>query len=334
MTSYTPQVKRISQPKEKTPSIKAIGQLIKQELYDEALAAVEAILKEDPNSKQAYIGLGSIYLKQKDFDLALNSFQTARRLDPLMVKPALAVGSIHLKQNCLEEAAEAFRDAINIDPTSFKGNLGIARVLLKQGKYDLAGDQIHRALTLNPQSAQARLLLAQILQKEGNLVQAIAELNSALTINPNAWIIYQALGNLYIESRQYKEAKQAYQKAFKFNPKLPAAAKMGYVEALIEDNCLDEAEQILRELPGKKTIEAKKQKYLGDIFQKKGFFKEAAEAYRAASLLANQGEELTEDFLSLDSLIAENQDQLADLLEDYQQTAKDRLAQRALRKNL
>ena len=112
--SFTPQVKRVTKPTQKSPSIKTASQLMKEKRYDEAREAFEEILEKDPGSKQAHLGIGSICLKQKDYEGALIHFGSARRIDPMMAKAALAVGNVYYKQNELDSAIEAFKDALNI----------------------------------------------------------------------------------------------------------------------------------------------------------------------------------------------------------------------------
>ena len=272
--SFTPQVKRVTKPTQKSPSIKTASQLMKEKRYDEAREAFEEILEKDPGSKQAHLGIGSIH------------FGSARRIDPMMAKAALAVGNVYYKQNELDSAIEAFKDALNIDPTTPAGYLGMGRVLLKQKKYPQAKEQVQKALVFNPQLTPGRLLMSQIYQEQGNTKAAIDEIESALRMNPTAWSAYQALGNIYLKQKQYNLARKNFEGAQQLNPKIPVVAKMGYIEALIASNALDEASAILRDLPNKKPIEAKKQKLWGDLYTRQGFTKEAAEAYRAANLLA------------------------------------------------
>jgi tetratricopeptide (TPR) repeat protein len=228
----------------------------------------------------------------------------------MMAKAALAVGNVYYKQNELDSAIEAFKDALNIDPTTPAGYLGMGRVLLKQKKYPQAKEQVQKALVFNPQLTPGRLLMSQIYQEQGNTKAAIDEIESALRMNPTAWSAYQSLGNIYLKQKQYNLARKNFEDAQQLNPKIPVVAKMGYIEALIESNALNEASEILRELPNKKPIEAKKQKLWGDLYTRQGFTKEAAEAYRAANLLAAEQGEVASELSTLDMLIEEDDDKL------------------------
>jgi Flp pilus assembly protein TadD len=152
--------------------------------------------------------------------------------------------------------------------------------------------------------------MSQIYQEQGNTKAAIDEIESALRMNPTAWSAYQSLGNIYLKQKQYNLARKNFEDAQQLNPKIPVVAKMGYIEALIESNALNEASEILRELPNKKPIEAKKQKLWGDLYTRQGFTKEAAEAYRAANLLAAEQGEVASELSTLDMLIEEDDDKL------------------------
>jgi len=331
--SFTPQVKRVTKPTEKSPLVKTAAQLMKENRYDEALSAFEAILEKDPNSKQAHLGIGVICLKQKDYEGALTHFQAARKLDPMMAKAALAVGNVYYKQNELDSAVEAFQDAINIDPSAPAGYLGVGRALFKQKKYPQAKEKVQKALVFNPQSVPGRLLISQIYQEQGNSEAAIAEIESVLKINATAWSAYQALGNIYLKQKEHGLARKNFEEAQQLNSKIPLVAKMGYVESLIESNALNEAAEVLREMPSKKPLEAKKQKYWGDIYSRQGLLKEAAEAYRAANLLAAEQGDVASELSDLDLLLEEDETKLGEIVETYKEKATQRIAQSQFRKN-
>jgi tetratricopeptide (TPR) repeat protein len=331
--SFTPQVKRVSKSSQKNPSVKIAAQLMKENRDDEALSVFEEILEKDPNSKPAHLGIGKICMKQKDYEGALSHFQTVKRIDPTMAKAALAVGNVYYKQNEMDSAIAAFEDAVKIDPSAPSGYLGIGRALLKQKKYPQAKEQVQKALLFNPQLTSGRLLMSQIHQEQGNTEAAIGEIESALKMNPTAWSAYQALGNIYLKQQKYNLARKNFEEAQQLNPKIPVVAKMGYIEALIESNALNQAAEILRDMPNKKPLEAKKQKLWGDLYTRQGYTKEAAEAYRAANLLAAEQGDIANELSTLDLVMEEDEDKLGEILETYKEKASQQIAQTQLRKN-
>ena len=327
MSSFTPHIKRVTKQTGKS-SMKIAFELIKENRYDEAVSAFEAIIEKEPDSKQAHLAIGNIYLKQKDYDKALTHFQMARKLDPMLVQSSLGVGNVYYEQKQLELAIRAFQDAINIDFKNPAGYLGMGRSLLKQKKYAQAKEQVEKALILNPQLIQGRLIVAQIYQQQGNLEEAITEIKSALKINPTVWIAYQSLGNIYLRQKKYNLSRKNFEEAQQLNPQLPVVAKMGYIEALIEDNALNEAREILKKMPNKEPIEARKQKLLGDVYSRQGLLKEATESYRAANILAAEEGEISSELSDLDLLLDEDETKLEEVLEAYKKKANQRIEKR------
>jgi Flp pilus assembly protein TadD len=171
----------------------------------------------------------------------------------------------------------------------------MGRVLVRQGKYDEAIQQWRQAQRLDPQLISVRLLMARLYQMQGKLAEALSELKSAVNIAPTRWRTYQALGRIYLQLREYSAAREAFETVLQLKPDLPPVAKLGLVKALIEEDGLEEAAEILRQVPQSKPIEPRKHQLWGDLYQRQGLSKEATEEYRAAALLAaEEGDTLDE----------------------------------------
>ncbi|ACK65880.1 TPR repeat-containing protein [Rippkaea orientalis PCC 8801] len=333
MSNFTPKIKRVTKPTDKSGLARMALQLVQENRYDEALLAFQEILEQDPNTKQAHLGIGRIYLKQKDYQGALTHFQTARNLDPMMVQASLAIGNAYYELKQLELSMQAFQDAVNIDPSDATGYLGIGRVLIKQKQYPQAKEQLQKALVLNPQLILARLLMAQIYQEQGDIDQAITEIESVLKLNPTLSNAYQGLGNLYLKQEKYALARKNFEQAQQLNPKIPAAAKLPYLEVLVQDNALDEATAILKEMPNQKPLEVRKQKLWGDIYVRQGFLEEALQSYRSAALLAAEEGEIRNELSDLDPLLQKAQTDLKALVEIYKAKAIERISTMKLPEN-
>jgi tetratricopeptide (TPR) repeat protein len=209
--------------------------------------------------------------------------------------------------------------------------MSIGQVLMRQKNYDEAIQELRKALRLDPQLVAARTLLAQAYQKQGNLATAVSELKSALNMNPTAWRTYETLGRIYLQQKEYGAARQAFEAALKYNPELSNASRLGLVEALIEENQLDEASEILRQIPQLKALEPKKHKLWGDLYQRKGLLKEAAEEYRAATLLAAEDGNTLDDLADLDALF-EDEDRWQEVIEPYKAAANREVSEAANRR--
>jgi tetratricopeptide (TPR) repeat protein len=305
MTNFTPQVKRVG--KNDKEQLKFAFGLAKEKRFDEALAEFETILQNNPSAKLAHLGAGNMLFRQERYDEALRRYQTVIRLDPLMSQAHIAAGRVYLRQGDLEQAKEKFQSALSIDPNLTDAYQSMGQVLARQEKYDEAIDQWRKALRLDPQLIPARLLMTQVYQTQGKLAEALAELKAAVNIDPTMWRIYQSLGRVYLQQKDYTSAIEAFEEVLKLNPDLPPAAQFGLVEALIAENQLEEAGEILRQMPKNKPLEPRKHQLWGDIYQAQGLLKEAREEYRAASLLAAEEGDTQDEFADLDKLFEQDE---------------------------
>lgn len=329
MSSFSPQVTRVGKRtnEEIKHDIKLAYGMIKEKRFDEALKSFKTILQDDPAVKIAHLAAGSLLMRKEQYDEAMAHFEEVMRLDPLMPRVHLSIGRIYLMQGNLEKALEACQDALNIDPNSTNAYLSIAQVLVRLEKYDEAIPQLRKALRLDPQLIAARLLLGQVFQKQGNLATALSELKSALNIDPTAWRTYQALGHLYLAQQEYSAAREAFEKGLSLNPELPAPAQLGLVEAIIAQNNLPKATEMLRQVPQVKSIEPKKHKLWGDIYQRQGLLKEATQEYRAAVLLSAEQGETLDDFAAMDALVEQNEDTWQEVVERLRAVANRRVSE-------
>lgn len=329
MFNFSPQVKRVD--KSVDEEIKIAFALVKEKRFDEALEGFRKVLRTNPGAKKAHLGAGSMLLRQERYDEALTHFQELMRLDPLMPKAYLAAGRVYLKQGDLQKSIESFQDALNIEATP-QAYMSIGQVLIRQGNYDEAVQELRKALRLDPQLVAARTRLAQIYQRQGNLATAVSELKSALNINPTAWRTYEILGRIYVQQKEYGMARQSFEAALKYNSELSNISRLGLIEALIEENQVDEAKELLKQIPKLKALEPKKHKLWGDLYQRQGLLKEAAEEYRAATLLAAEEGATLDEFADLDALLEQDEAKWQDVIEPYRSAANKQISEAAKRR--
>jgi tetratricopeptide (TPR) repeat protein len=332
MTNFTPQVKRVV--KNEQEQIKFAFSLAKERRFDEALAEFETILKNNSASKLAQLGAANMLFRLKRDEEALKRYYTVMQLDSLMPQAQVGAARVHLRRGEFEQAQEKYQTAINIDPYFTEAYQGLGRVLARQEKYDQAIQQWRQAQRLDPQLIGVRRLMARAYQKQGKLAEALSELRSAVNINSNRWRIYQALGSVYLQLQEYKAAKEAFEKVLELKPDLAPIAKFGLAKALIEEDQLEEATEILRQMPQNKAIQARKHQLWGDLYSRQGLLKEATDEYRAAALLAAKEGDTLADLANWELLIAEDEDGWQDdeekgqeIISSYKAAAVKRVAE-------
>jgi len=323
--TFTPKVKKVgTNDREQTKLALALA---KEKRFDEALAELEAVLQNNPNSKPAHMGAGNMLVRQQRYDEALAHYQAVKKLDPLRTQAPNAAGKVYLRQGELELAKAEFQAALDIDPQFIPAYQGMAKVLIRQKKYDAALEQLRQALRLDPQRLTARLLISQIYQAQDRLDAAVAELQKTQNLagRPTARVS-QRLGRIYLRQQDYQAAQAAFSEAIDLNPNASPRTKMGLVQASIENNELQEAMEILRQVPrGNKQLAPKIHQLWGDIYQRQGLLQEAAEEYQAAALLASESTEVPEDLMDLEEIESEDEERWTEVVASYQAEAQEQL---------
>ncbi len=321
MTGFTPRIKELDRTSEKD-HLKLGYALKKEGRFEEAVSNFKEVLRTEPRSIPARIALGNIYFKMRNYDEALKWFQEVIQLDPLMPKAALKAGNVYLRQGNLDKALEQFENFLNLAPKSqsIEAHLNIARVLLRQKKYEAAIQQFYQALSFNPQDTSIRVAIAKAYKNQGKLEEAISELRLAHNINPTLWNSHAVLGSIYLEQEEYGAARDAFEQALNLNPKAPAA-KFGLTEALIAEDQLEEATQILRKMSEREDVAPRKHKLFGDIYYRQNFFKEAIQEYRATILLTSKEADSRDGIENLNELVGQDSSKLKELADTYRTSA-------------
>ena len=133
------------------------------------------------------------------------------------------------------------------------------------------------------------------------------------------------MGRLYLEQKDYKTAKEVFEKAIALNPEIPPSGRLGLIEALIQANELEEATDMLSQVPRNKQLAAKTHQLWGDIYQRQGLSKEAAEEYRAASLAASQEGDAPDELAELDAILEQDDTSSANLVNSYRTLALEQM---------
>ena len=120
---------------------------------------------------------GDENMKQEKWDEALAAFRAAVEKDPEMSKAWYGIGMAEMGRNggqpC-EAAHDPFKRCVELDPNNAKAHFGFGDVLLYVRQDDVRAEEHFRAATrLDPNCGPAHRGLADILHKRGDLDGAI-----------------------------------------------------------------------------------------------------------------------------------------------------------------
>jgi tetratricopeptide (TPR) repeat protein len=188
--------------------------------YREGVEALEAALRVNENSGDAWNDLGLIHQKWAEWEARIPRDPTAR----------------------FNRAIEAFDRAVAIDARSFVAHVNRGTALQQRAIWEAyhggdagaslreAGAALETAIALNPRSSIAFNNHGNVLQNLGRLQQtrgeapdesfklAIEAYGRALELNPNSWETLASRGALYDGMARSPEALADFEAALKLNP--------------------------------------------------------------------------------------------------------------------
>jgi tetratricopeptide (TPR) repeat protein len=300
MATFEPKITRV-QPSASSVQAKVKGarELAKQGKMDEAVRELEEAVKMDPNSKLAHMALGSIKARQVLPDDAIREFREVLRIDPLNIQAYLRLSRIYLRKKEFDKCEEYIENALRIDQKSPAAHFFMGHLSLTLRNFPKAKDHLTKALTFNPRLVRARVQMAAALRSEGNFADALAQLSAAARIEPDSYAVHENLGRLHLLRKDFSSARESYERAVTLRPENTLEARLGLVEALIEDGEIDRAEENLRLTPSKTEGRAGIHKLWGDLYLKRGLYPEAVEEYKAAQMMASKNDDSLEEEIDL-----------------------------------
>ncbi|MCX6246439.1 MAG: tetratricopeptide repeat protein [Bacteroidetes bacterium] len=242
--------------------------LTRAERFDDANAAFQTLLKQNPNDGDVYYYYGENYLQEYYSDTTNNSFKelsdlagnlfvkgtTADPADPLNY---VGIGQIALMLRDMTKSQQNFGKALSLLPS--KANKGlvmspekhatvyikIANAFIKAGVNDTATvfNFLRTAEKLDPKNYDLYIVKGDayiFLLNDGS--KAIQNYNIAQSLNPKSPFAKLRVGQLWMRARNYKDALIYYQEVVKIDSTFaPAYRELGYL--LSRANRNDEAQQ-------------------------------------------------------------------------------------------
>jgi tetratricopeptide (TPR) repeat protein len=194
--------------------------------YDKALETYIRAIELNPNREEAYRQLGEFYSRHNKFDKALASFLKAVEIEPNNAQLHYLFGRFYKRSNHPEEALQEFLTAIRLEPDSPWFHYEIAEFYKTQGQYDKAQEELHLAIDRSSSPFEMSLMyntLGSLYHETRNYKEAIATYNKAIMVVPSnikeKMSLYWSLGHVYMENNQFEEAITEFKNALALDPK-------------------------------------------------------------------------------------------------------------------
>ncbi len=188
---------------------------------DTAFEELHTIASSDTGTT-ADLALISTYLKRASFDQALKAIDALEKKQPDKPLAAQLRGRTLIFKNDLAGARKSFEKALALDSDYFSATASLAGLDLLEKKPLDAKKRLEAVLVKNPNHSQALLALAEYAAQSGEPKEEVARLiGRAVAANPTNARLHLLLIDFYLRQQEVKAAFSAAQNAVSVLPDSP-----------------------------------------------------------------------------------------------------------------
>lgn len=228
---------------------KAMDYTLKDSLVQAEQLFRQALKMEPGNARNALLfsNLGTVQKRMGKTDEAIESYTMALNITPYSTAMLLNRASLYLDKGLTDKAYLDYCNVIDLLPENQEARMFRAYIYMQRRQYTEARIDYNAVLAKDVRNLTARLGLVMLDQKEGKLTQALSSMNrlvddypkdvsllkmranlevemnqpqaalldleEALKLDANDREAYVQMGDLYLQLRKKKDAREAYEKA-------------------------------------------------------------------------------------------------------------------------
>ncbi|HEY1262783.1 MAG TPA: FG-GAP-like repeat-containing protein [Terriglobales bacterium] len=222
-----------------------------REYFEQAGAAFQRALKDDPQSAEALYGLGSVYLKQDKADEARECFERATKLQasyPDTLPNAWNnLGLLATREGRTDEAIASFQQALRLSPDLLVALDNLGNAYRQQKRWNEARIVLQHAVEVGPEDPEANYSLGMVFAQLDDTGQAYDHLQRALKLRPDYPEALNNLGVLYLRTNRRDEAVASFEQSIRVAPQFDQSyLNLARVYAI--EGARDKAREVLLEL--------------------------------------------------------------------------------------
>ncbi|MGO4477848.1 XrtA/PEP-CTERM system TPR-repeat protein PrsT [Massilia sp. 2TAF26] len=191
--------------------------------YDKALAAAQALVKQQPDNAQVQALLGTVYASMNDQANARASLEKALAIDPVFFPAAANLAQMDLNDKKPADAEARFTTILKKDPKNIGAMTALAELADLQGQPDKATTWFEKASSENPTAVGPGMRLANHYLKIKQAPKALTVARKLQTENPTDPNLLDLLGQVQLANNDTTAAIETYSKLVNVQPKSPQA---------------------------------------------------------------------------------------------------------------
>ncbi len=178
--------------------------------YDDARHAFAAQYGFAPDSAEAYLLAGRLFLRREFVDEAGSEARKALSINPSLPLAHQLLGEVALAKADLPAAIQELAAERKLNPLNGVLYDRLGDAYLRNEQYSEAQQALNRAVLLEPNSTAPYILLGQTFLKLKQPIQALHYLDRAAKMDPSNYITHNLLGQAYKATGQLAEANREF----------------------------------------------------------------------------------------------------------------------------
>ncbi len=210
---------------------------------DEALKAVDALLKKRPTEAMGQHMRGQILSAKNDRAGARSAFEAALKLNHSYYPAVAALALIDFQDKKPDDARKRFTDLLKLEPKNAAAMVGLAELSARMNTpRPEVLKLLEAAVKTVPTDVDARVSLVTFHMGGSNNDAALAAAQSAVTAVPDSIDLLDLLGRCQLRVNQASQALTTYGKIISLQPKSPRG-HTGMVDAYLSTNEIEQAQK-------------------------------------------------------------------------------------------
>ncbi len=197
--------------------------LLLQHRKDDALAAIQKALQENPKEYRYLMTQGRIYQSFNDQEPAIRSFLLADQIQPRSADTFYFLGMSFFMMEEWDRAATHFQRALELDPNYHKAAFMMGVTDMANMHMPEAKPFLEEALKQQPNNPFYHLQYGVLLSLLGDPRSGLQEILLAKDRIPSYAPMHYHLGRLYNQTGDYEQARQELETAIRLEPDLTKA---------------------------------------------------------------------------------------------------------------
>jgi len=187
--------------------------------YSDATAHLSEAVRLNPKQPEPHIVLGLSYLQSEQFEQASRAFEEGLIHNPQNADLHFNLGTAYDKLNRFEDVVRAMETALSLNPQHADALNYLGYSYADRGIHiEQALSLTKRAVAIKPENGYYVDSLAWAFYKSGMLAEALKEIQRAITLVGDDPVIYEHLGEIYVQQNNITDAREAWMRSLELDP--------------------------------------------------------------------------------------------------------------------